>query len=244
MFPIDKRAIKREVDRLGSPRKKEEKGLNVTLVAESYKKTVWNLMDTLQDIDAYTMYHWLLHMERWIKDSRRDLKTPYQRGEIVYVELGAMNFGYEASYEHPAIVMANSHNMVLVAPCSSQKFGKGHKDGIDIPVTEATGLTRNTGVSLSNIKWISKNRIVDRAGVVTNIVKLDQIDDYLMKQLYYSRVLDAHHDNEIFDLTREQIEQEKEIEALKSVLSSIEDMLTRHSPDLLDSFRDIAATKK
>jgi hypothetical protein len=47
LFPVDKGRVKREVEKLGSS-KKTTKGLKVSLVAESYKKTIWNLMDKLK----------------------------------------------------------------------------------------------------------------------------------------------------------------------------------------------------
>ncbi|AZK45411.1 type II toxin-antitoxin system PemK/MazF family toxin [Paenibacillus lentus] len=243
MFPIDKRNVKREVDRLGDHRKKIEKGFTVAYVAESYKKTIWNLMDTLQDADAYSMAQWLIHVDRWIDDRGKEIKAKYKRGEIINVELGAMNFGYEASYEHPAIVMANGYNRILIAPCSSKSFGKGHRDVIDMPRADATGLTENTGVGVGWTRWISKNRILDRIGVVKNIAILDRIDEYLMNELFYNKVLAAHYDNHIYDLEKKQRNLEAELEEMKSIIESIEELLLRHSPELYEQYREIASTK-
>ncbi|GGG07744.1 type II toxin-antitoxin system PemK/MazF family toxin [Paenibacillus aceti] len=138
MFKIDKREVKQEVEKLGKNRK-TTKGLQVTPIANPYKKAVWNLMDKLQESDAYSMVQWLIHVERWIDDHGKNVTARYSRGDIVFIELGAMNFGFEASYEHPAIVIANSYNTVLIAPCSSKTHGKGRRDVIDISITDTLG---------------------------------------------------------------------------------------------------------
>ncbi|RJG23761.1 hypothetical protein [Paenibacillus thiaminolyticus] len=78
MFPVDKRRVKREVEKLGSS-KKTTKGLKVSLVADSYKKTIWNLMDKLQEADAYSMAQWLVHVERWIDDHGKETRAKYER---------------------------------------------------------------------------------------------------------------------------------------------------------------------
>lgn len=243
MFPIDKRNVKREVDKLGDHRKKSEKGMNVPFVAESYKKSIWNLMDTLRGTDAYSMAQWLIHVDRWIDDRGKEIKAKYKRGEIVIVELGAMNFGYEASYEHPAIVMANGYNRILIAPCSSKSFGKEHRDVIDIPKTEANGLTENTGVGVGWTRWVSKNRVLNRVGNVKNIAILDRIDEYLINQLFYNTVLTANHDNQIYDLETKQRRLETELEVMKSIMESVEELLLRHSPELYEQYMEIASAK-
>lgn len=243
MFPIDKRKIKREVERLGDTNKKTVKGVNVPPVADAYKQSVWNLMDTLQGVDAYSMAQWLVHVDRWIDDIGKEVRTKYERGDIVFIELGAMNFGYEASYEHPAIVIANAYNTVLIAPCSSKSFGRGHRDVIDLPKTAATGLSEDTGVGVGGIRWISKNRILNRSGNVTNPIILDKIEAYLLNQLYFHKVLTAHLENQLFDLERKQNKLEAELEEKKSILISVEELLLRHSPELEGTFKEIASGK-
>jgi mRNA-degrading endonuclease toxin of MazEF toxin-antitoxin module len=249
LFHIDKRGVKREVEKLGTD-KKIIKGLKVAPVADTYKKTVWNLMDKLQEADAYSMAQWLVHIERWIDDHGKDVRTKYERGEIVFIELGAMNFGYEASYEHPAIIIANSYNTVLIAPCGSKTYGKGRKDVIDIPkrdttgmVAHSTGLTSDSGIGVGGIRWISKNRILNRSGKVTNPLILDQIDEYLLSQLFFHNVLSAHHDNKIFELERKQHKLEDEMKEMKSILKQVEELLVAQSPELMKTFKSIASSR-
>ncbi|WP_158630125.1 type II toxin-antitoxin system PemK/MazF family toxin [Cohnella sp. AR92] len=243
LFRINKRDVKREVDRLGA-NKKTLKGLTVSPVANAYKQAVWNLTDTLQDADAYSLAQWLVHVERWIDDRGKNITATYNRGEILFVEFGAMNYGYEPSYEHPAIVLANAFNTILVAPCSSQTFGKGHRNVIDITVTEATGLTNNTGIGIGGARWISKNRVLNRAGKVTNPVILDKLDEFLLNNLHFYQVVLAHHENEVYNLNREKKVVEDELETMKELLISVEDLISRFSPELLQQFKAIAASAK
>ncbi|WP_310735664.1 type II toxin-antitoxin system PemK/MazF family toxin [Paenibacillus thiaminolyticus] len=162
---------------------------------------------------------------------------------MVFIELGAMNFGYEASYEHPAIIIANSYNTVLLAPCSSKTYGRGRKDVIDLPKSDTTGLTSDSGIGVGGIRWISKNRILNRSGKVTNPIILEKVDEYLLNSLFFYKVLSAHHDNEIFDLKRKQSALKAELSDVKSVLKSVEELLLNHSPELLESFKEVAASK-
>lgn len=222
-------------------------------------------MDTLHDKDAYTLMNWVIHIDRWIDNLSKDVKTKYNRGDIVYVEWGAMNFGYEPSYEHPGVIVANGYNTVLVAPCSSQTFGKGHNGVFDLPKTDATGLTDDTGVSANAARWISKNRIINRAGSVLNIKVMDQVDEFLMNQTFFYKVVKASYENEIFDLNRDKASLEQELADVKtqledterqaekrlekltevkselhSFLRSVEDLLQNRAPELVDAYRQVA----
>jgi mRNA-degrading endonuclease toxin of MazEF toxin-antitoxin module len=245
MFPIDRRKIKRDVKALGE-RKKYEKGLSVKDLADSYKMSVWNMMDMLQEKDAYTMLNWVVHVDRWIENFGIDVRTKYKRGDIVFVEWGAMNFGFEPSYEHPGLVIANAYNTVLVAPCSSQTFGKGHKGVFDLPKTGARGLKEDTGVSANAVRWISKNRIVDHIGSVLDFKILDQVEEYLMNQLFFTLVVEAYHENEIFDLNRKMKSLNQQLMEIKNELRSfyrsVEELLQRRAPELLDAYRQVASS--
>lgn len=206
------------------------------------------------------MLNWVIHVDRWIENFGLDVKTKYKRGDIVFVEWGSMNFGFEPSYEHPGLVIANAYNTVLVAPCSSQTFGKGHKGVFDLPKTGAKGLKEDTGVSANAARWISKNRIVDHVGSVLEFKILDQVEEYLMNQLFFTLIVEAYHENEIFDLNRKMKRLEKEFgdaekqskeysqqlmeikNELRSFYRSVEELLQRRAPELLDAYRQVASS--
>lgn len=266
MFPIDRRRIKRNVNALGT-RKKSQSGLTVAELADSYKMSVWNLTDTLNDKDAYTMLNWVLHVDRWIDNLGKDVHTKYERGDIVFVEWGAMNFGFEPSYEHPGVVVANAFNSILVAPCSRQTFGKGYKGVFDLLKVDAVGLTDDSGISASAVRWISKNRIINHAGSVSNRKVLDQVDDFIVNQIHLYQIDQAYHENELYDLNKHKNILEKELadvkakledaEALglkhlhkltlvttelRSFMTSVEELLLNRAPDLMDAYREAAGT--
>ncbi|MGN7170833.1 type II toxin-antitoxin system PemK/MazF family toxin [Paenibacillus cellulositrophicus] len=262
MFPIDKRTIKRDVDALGASQKKRIKGLTVSTLADSYKNSTWNMMDTIHDSDAYTMLNWVLHIDRWINNIGKEYKTKYNRGEIVFVEWGAMNFGYEPSYEHPGVIIANAYNTVLIAPCSSQTYGKSINGIIDLPITDATGLTDNSGVAANAVRWISKNRILNRLGIVSNKIILDQVEDYILKKVFYSNVNEGYYMNEIFDLKKEKAVLEIDLENTKEqlgktknhlsemkdetrlLLDDIENLLKSKAPGILEAYKEVAGARQ
>ncbi|MDF2650000.1 MAG: hypothetical protein K0Q73_5805 [Paenibacillus sp.] len=267
MFQIDRRTIKRDVGALGTA-KKVNQGITVPTLADEYKKSVWNLMDTTNIMDAYSMMNWIIHVDRWRVNLGRTSITPYVRGDIVYVEWGAMNFGYEPSYEHPGVVISNGHNTVLVAPCSSQTYGKGHTGVFDLPTTDATGLTQDSGVSAGAIRWISKNRIINKAGEVHNPKILYNIEEFLAENTLLYQAIKAHHENEILDFTRREAQLQKELAETKahlataegqaqlhsqqladikaevrSFLREVDGLLQRRAPELIDAYREAASGK-
>ncbi len=225
-------------------------------------------MDTMNVADTYSMMNWIIHVDRWRINLGKISTTVYKRGDIIFVEWGAMNFGYEPSYEHPGVVIANEHNTVLVAPCSSQTYGRGHSGVFDLPMTEATGLTQNTGVSAIAIRWISKNRIINKAGEVQNPKILFDIEEYLVEKTLFYQAIKAYHENEVKDFSireaqlkeqlaetiaqREVAENYAQINNQKilqikseihSFLQEIEDLLQKRAPDLIEAYREAASGK-
>ncbi len=206
LFTVDKRKVKNALNALGA-QKKIQKGLDAPVIGDSYKQTIWNLIDTLQGADAYQMTYWLHHVDRWIAHKAGTIKTKYQRGEILFVEFGAMNFGFEPSFEHPAVVLSNNFNTILVAPGSSQTYSKRYDNIISVPTTDMRGLDKNTGFDAGAIRWISKDRVLDRLGHITAPHHLHQIEKYMTDRLDYHKDVmtqqEAYYENQIYDLSRE-----------------------------------------
>ena len=82
-----------------------------------------------------------------------------------------MNFGFELSFPHPCVVLAQRKAFMLVAPCSTKKYGHNFDDILD--GTTADGFQQNTGIIVDNVRWISKGRVIARMGKVR--------DDFLRK---------------------------------------------------------------
>jgi hypothetical protein len=130
--------------------------------------------------------------------------TYYEPGTILMVDLGATNMGNEPMYEHPCVVLINDFKMVLVAPCSSKKYGRGHANVID--ATPADGFHVNTGIQMGSFRWIDKKRVTNVMGAVTDPTLLHRMEMYILNLFpaYHTAAADHLHevallDNELHD---------------------------------------------
>lgn len=96
------------------------------------------------------------------------------------VDLGAMNFGYEFSYSHPAVVLYSTEDMLYIVPGSSKKFGLG-KRGIIDAMNALDGFDKDTGLLLYNMRWIHKNRVKHSTGKQTSQRVLKNIEDFILR---------------------------------------------------------------
>ncbi len=107
------------------------------------------------------------YVDHWLKDNKKNpTYQNYGVGSILYVDFGAMNFGFELSFPHPCVVIAESGAFILAAPCSTKKFGHDFPDIIE--GSRKDGFSQNTGIVLDNIKWISKGRVIAKMGKVND----------------------------------------------------------------------------
>lgn len=147
-------------------------------VFDAVKLVFLNLIDEITRLPVYNAVHWSCNVDRWIDNLQHDNVTTYQRGEIVFLDLGAQNFKYEPSYTHACIVLANRSKSILIVPCSTKKYHSGYKDIID--ATPADGFMRNTGIQSENFRWVNKNRVVSQTGKKVSPVVLDKLDQVLI----------------------------------------------------------------
>ena len=147
-------------------------------VFDAVKLVFVNLIDEITRLPVYNAVHWSCNVDRWIDNLQHDNATTYQRGEIVFLDLGAQNFKYEPSYTHACIVLANRSKSILVVPCSTKKYNSGYKDIID--ATPADGFMRNTGIQSENFRWVNKNRVVSQTGKKVSPAVLDKLDQVLI----------------------------------------------------------------
>lgn len=174
MFKINRNNMETEAKQQNS---KSIKANTNDTVYDSFKLSISNVIDALKDLSIYDMAHWINNIDRWIKNQNHENTQTYSRGRIVYLDLGAQNFRYEPSYTHPAIIIAENKNMVLIVPCSSKKYGKGLPGIID--ATSADGFSSNTGVQVDCLRWVHKNRIISAVGRAKGTI-LDKIDRHIL----------------------------------------------------------------
>lgn len=158
---------------------KSKKADTYSPVYDSFKNSIWNIIDTLKDLSVYDMAQWINNIDRWIQNKSFENTKTYGRGCIVFLDLGAQNFRYEPSYTHPGIVIVENKNMVLIVPCSSKKYGKNLPGIID--ATAADGFSSNTGVQIDCLRWVHKNRIISEVGRAKTSI-LDKIDEHILHQ--------------------------------------------------------------
>lgn len=175
-----------------------------------------NLLDIMRNSSTYEMAHWTNYIDRWLLGRQTQNNTVgYKRGTIVFIDLGSGNFGHEPSFTHPAVVLAQSKDSILIVPCSSKKYGRGFPDIIDATPTD--GFSSNTGIQTRSLRWISKNRVVSTIGKVSSSV-LDSIDNELLKLI-------PSHTKQLLEKEQELSEQKEEISTLYKRISSLEDEL-------------------
>lgn len=120
----------------------------------------------------------IISMQNWImKKDKQTVPGALNVGEIWYADLGS-NYKPEASYNHPVVILELIGNMVLVIPCttSPRMLSKAFHP-IDNPtgnmylrkVTRTDGFASDCTLILSNIRSISKGRLVDRKGQLNDI---------------------------------------------------------------------------
>ncbi len=224
MIPINRVAV----DSLSKqPNSKNVSGKNDPDLYPVYIHSLTNLSDLTRNYSTYEMAHWTNYADRFC-DSRNSTTSNtigYRRGSIVFVDLGAGNFGHEPSYTHPAVVLQQNKYNIMIAPCSSKKYGKGIPFIID--ATIADGFSINTGIQTDSIRWISKDRVISTHGTVSNTI-LDSIDSKLLNAIpSYKREI-HNKDNIIAQLEsdRSLLENEEnllqqEIEVLKTQINEL-----------------------
>lgn len=217
MIPINRVAV----DSLSKqPNSKSTVGISDTNLYPVYIHSLTNFSDLTRNYSTYEMAHWTNYADRFCnsRNSATLNTTGYKRGSIVFVDLGAGNFGHEPSYTHPAVVLQQNKYSIMIAPCSSKKYGKGIPVIVD--ATTSDGFSSNTGIQTDSIRWISKERVISTHGTVSNSI-LNSIDSILLSAIpTYKREI-RNKDSVISQLESEKNTLEQEIEALKAKINEL-----------------------
>ncbi len=178
-----------------------------------FLETCKEMNDYFANQNLYDMGNTTTAFRHFLED-KKDVPTDmdYIRGDIVMIDFGCLNFGYEFNFLHPAVVLGQTQYHVLVAPCSSKKYGKGYPDVLDADTCD--GFAKKTGIILDGIRCCSKTRI-DRKIGFARMELLDRIEDYYLSQSPRYKAISQKH---------ERILEEKDriISELKKKLSSME----------------------
>lgn len=219
MFRINRTRIEGETRSADAKRQRLHDN---STVLDAVKLLFVNIIDEIMKLPVYNAAHWVCDMDRWIDNLQSDNKTTYQRGEIVFLDLGAQNFKYEPSYTHACIVLANRSKSILIVPCSTKKFQSGYRDIID--ATPANGFMRNTGIQSESFRWVNKNRVVSRTGKRVSSDILDRLDHVLVS-------FAPSHSREISRLNGEIQRLNQKIADLEEIVKTIGEVASENSVD-------------
>lgn len=112
----------------------------------------------------------------------------YKEGTIVMLDFFG-GFGKELIYDHPAIVLNSSKEGLIVAPLTSN--ANVYTDAINVDthvrldrnVKPYGNLPQNSTIKLEQLRFVSKYRVLEQKGRVTDKPKLNEIQESLSRLL-------------------------------------------------------------
>jgi hypothetical protein len=193
----------------------------------------------------------IISMENWIK--RKEITTSATTpnyGEIWFTDLGS-NYKPECSYTHPTVIIEVIGNMVLVVPSTtSPQLIRDAYHPTDNPtgnkffrkVGAAEGFANTCVLILSNIRAISKGRLLDLKGAMPGVNDPTKSSVFWeIKDLCFEFAFPKKH-IEIYKLTQanEQLEEDKnnlkadkdQLEKERNTLQREKDTLEKQNEDL------------
>ena len=170
--------------------KKSESGKdNINIRANMYPFSK-EYLSYIETLTTYEIAAIILDNQEWIKSRKiKETTYSYHRGDIIMVNLGATNYGYELAYYHPVIVWENLTTSVLVIPCTSTP----KKDNPYIVIADENhGFKNKTTIMLDKVRMIDKRRIKGnkKGGIVGKLSKnkIEEIRDLLLSS-YFSETV-------------------------------------------------------
>lgn len=144
-------------------------------VLSSYMQILSNLIFAAERLSEGEMAMVTNSLNRWITKKDISVSRSYGIGKIVQMEWGN-NFSPELSYKHPAVILEEWANTVLVIPTTSTSAkvtaayhptdnpsGKWYYRKVGV----AEGFAHDCALILNNAKIMSKTRIISVSGTIT-----------------------------------------------------------------------------
>lgn len=193
-------------------------------LSDELDKSYMSLKDWLEIAGKYTkskIASFILSLYRWrtsednnkLRFHRDRSKRPkvmnYEVRDIIFADFGATNFGVEASFEHPAIVLHNGFYFLVVIPGSTGRSGKG--DYI-LDADRSENFYHKTGIQIDQIRVIDKSRVIRKTGKKVPSEFMDKINDVILEKY-------------LFPVKKKMDKLEKENKELKEKIKSLEEQL-------------------
>lgn len=158
---------------------------NLSDLVKDINKSIKDTETFVINLSVYNACSWIEWNELWLDDKYRSPKNTnsYKRRKLINVELGYSQIGSEAAFNHPAVVLYEEKDWVLIAPITSKKYGKGLDLLIDVPSGSCAGLTDPSTIQLDHIRAISKKRITGTRTGSLPTQYMDKINEALLKKI-------------------------------------------------------------
>ncbi|WP_371019038.1 type II toxin-antitoxin system PemK/MazF family toxin [Pseudalkalibacillus sp. JSM 102089] len=210
-----------------------------------------DILERAQDLDVNLKtwdledgIRWFLGFNNYVSDKTKGFSGGYDsytfyRGQIVYVDFFG-HFGTELTYDHPAIVLADKGEGIVIAPLSSACFMDEEETHVDLPKKRKNlgDLPYSSGIKLEQIRYISKTRVMQKFGRVSNTPKLNEIDHVLMEYIS-PKSYDFLVKNQDY-LTEEVKKRDKEIEEKENEVNRLKRHITLIEKQLRDESEGLA----
>ncbi len=157
-----------------NPTSRSKMAKDTSEVLASYMQIISNLIFSAERLSESEMAMIISSLNRWITKKDHSVNRSYAVGTIVQLEWGN-NFSPELSYKHPAVIIEEWTNTVLVIPTTSNptKVAAAYHP-IDNPsgkwyyrkVGVAEGFAHDCALILNNAKIMSKTRITSVSGTI------------------------------------------------------------------------------
>lgn len=157
-----------------NPTSRSKMAKDTSEVLASYMQIISNLIFSAERLSESEMAMIISSLNRWITKKDHSVNRSYAVGTIVQLEWGN-NFSPELSYKHPAVIIEEWTNTVLVIPTTSTpaKVTAAYHP-IDNPsgkwyyrkVGVAEGFAHDCALILNNAKIMSKTRITSVSGTI------------------------------------------------------------------------------
>lgn len=182
-------------------------------VLSAYMQLLSNLIYASEKLSESEMAMIVSSLNRWVTKKDISVTRSYGIGKIVQMEWGT-NFSPELSYKHPAVIIEEWKNTVLVIPTTStpakvtaafhptdNPTGKWYYR----KVGTAEGFAHDCALILNNAKIMSKARIISVSGNITgnlnddsNVfreVRKTMIQNFFSKEwIEYQKLVQAYED--------------------------------------------------
>ena len=184
-------------------------------VLASYLQILSNLIYAAERLSESEMAMIVSSLNRWITKKDISVNHSYGVGKIVQMEWGN-NFSPELSYKHPAVIIEEWTNTVLVIPTTSNPTkvavayhptdnpsGKWYYRKVGV----AEGFAHDCALILNNAKIMSRARIISISGAISgnlsddsNVfreVRKTMIKNFFSKEwVEYQKVFQAYEDEQ------------------------------------------------